>query len=156
MPFALGAYVLDEDGEGIRRYPYTTNLTVNPETYAFINNASFQEAHSRGEVWATILWEVYWSVVDTYGFVNDYYFGNGGNNQIVKNVIDGMKLQPCYPNFVTARDAILTADKVNHGGRNVCRMWKAFAKRGVGVNAVPGAQTGVTRVVEDFQIPPEC
>jgi hypothetical protein len=33
-------------------------------------------------------------------------------------VIDGLKLQPCNPHFVDARDAILAADLVNYEGAN--------------------------------------
>lgn len=44
--------------------------------------------------------------------------------------------QPCLPNFVQARDAILDADKNLTQGSNKCEIWKAFAKRGLGVGAV--------------------
>ena len=70
----------------------------------------------------------------------------------IQDVIDGMKLQPCNPNFLQARDAILLADENNYAGRNVCRWWRGFAKRGMGVLAT---STG-TRVTEDFSVPTEC
>lgn len=43
--------------------------------------------------------------------------------------------QPCNPNFVQARDAILDADKALTGGKNQCELWTAFAKRGLGSGA---------------------
>ena len=69
-----------------------------------------------------------------------------------QDVVDGMKLQPCNPNFLEARDAILLADENNYGGRNVCNWWRAFAKRGMGVEAT----STTTRVTEDFTVPAEC
>lgn len=44
--------------------------------------------------------------------------------------------QPCNPNFVQARDAILDADRALTGGVNACAIWTAFAKRGLGSGAV--------------------
>lgn len=43
--------------------------------------------------------------------------------------------QPCNPNFIQARDAILDADKALTGGENACEIWKGFAKRGLGDGA---------------------
>lgn len=43
--------------------------------------------------------------------------------------------QPCNPNFVQARDAILDADTALTGGENQCEIWTAFAKRGLGAGA---------------------
>lgn len=44
--------------------------------------------------------------------------------------------QPCSPNFIQARDAILDADTALTGGDNQCELWTAFAKRGLGSDAV--------------------
>jgi extracellular elastinolytic metalloproteinase len=52
-----------------------------------------------------------------------------------------MRSQPCNPNFVQARDAILSADVALTGGVNKCEIWTAFAKRGLG----SGATFGTTR-----------
>jgi len=152
--FPMGDYSANVPG-GIRKYPYTTDMKIDPETYAYVNQAAYSGVHAKGEVWCGILWEVYWNFVDTYGFDPDLYLGEGGNNKILQNVVDGMKLQPCNPNFVDARDAIFQADKANYGGNsNWCLMWTAFAKRGLGVNAV-GGRNG-SPVKEDFSIPVEC
>jgi extracellular elastinolytic metalloproteinase len=37
-----------------------------------------------------------------------------------------------------ARDAIIDADKALTGGDNVCELWTAFAKRGLGEGAERG------------------
>ncbi|KAJ3196125.1 Fungalysin/Thermolysin Extracellular metalloproteinase 5, partial [Dinochytrium kinnereticum] len=59
-----------------------------------------------------------------------------------------MKLQPCNPTVLAARDAILQADKVLHAGKYVCEIWKGFAKRGLGVNATYG--------VDNFELGDGC
>jgi extracellular elastinolytic metalloproteinase len=53
---------------------------------------------------------------------------------------EGMKAdtcdrQPCSPNFVQARDAIIDADTALTKGANKCEIWKGFAKRGLGTGA---------------------
>jgi len=152
--FPMGAYSANNP-IGIRRFPYSTDFKINPETYGFINGGNYTGVHAKGEVWCGILWEVYWNLVDVYGFSPNVYIGDGGNNKILQLVIDGMKLQPCNPNFVDARNAILLADETNYAGENGCLLWKGFAKRGLGVNAV-GGRTGALQVKEDFTVPNHC
>jgi len=72
---------------------------------------------------------------------------------VLQDVVDGMKLQPCRPSFLDARDAILLADEVNYDGQHVCEWWQAFAKRGMGEGAVSDAINGAT---ESFTVPPQC
>jgi extracellular elastinolytic metalloproteinase len=155
----IGNYVSfqDETGPGIRNFPYTTDLIANPQTYAGIGSTNIP--HGVGEIWMDMVWEVYWELVLKYGFDNDLYNGTGGNNLTIRLVVDGMKLQPCLPDFVEARDAILLADMNDTGGANQCEIWRGFAKRGLGVNADAGALgggTGVGDETEDFTIPAGC
>lgn len=42
-----------------------------------------------------------------------------------------MKLQPCRPTILQARDAIFQADEQLTGGENSCVLWKGFADRGL-------------------------
>lgn len=155
----VGNYVLflPETGAGIRNFVYTTDLEVNPQTYGDIGNTN--APHGVGEIWMSMLWEVYWNLVDKLGFDPDLYFGTGGNNLPIQLVMDGMKLQPCLPDFVEARDAILLADQVNNGGANQCEIWEGFAKRGLGHNAYPGSPLGVPSAgneIEAFDLPAFC
>jgi len=113
----------------------------------------------KGEVWAVILYEVYWNLVDKNGFDPDWYnvSSTGGNVKMIQLVIDGMKLQPCLPNFVNARDAIIQADEVNYDGANFCELWKGFAKRGLGIHAVAGEPDYLPwNEVESFEFPQQC
>ncbi|KAI1501347.1 Fungalysin metallopeptidase-domain-containing protein [Biscogniauxia marginata] len=138
--YALGAWVYN-DPEGIRLYKYSTNLTVNPYQYVTLN--TYNEVHDIGEVWATILYEVLWNLIDKHGLNPDAkptFDSNGvptdGKFLTMKLVVDAMALQPCNPNFVSGRDAIIDADTALTGGENVCELWTAFAKRGLGEGAV--------------------
>ncbi len=142
---------------GIRNFPYTTDLVANPQTYSSI--AATNVPHGVGEVWMDMVWEMYWELVNKHGFDPDFYNGAGGNNLTIQLVVDGMKLQPCLPDFVEARDAILMADVVNNASANQCEIWRAFAKRGLGVNATAGPAAGAPNVgdeAEDFTIPGTC
>ena len=49
--------------------------------------------------------------------------------------IDSLALQPCNPTFLTARNAWIQADANRYAGANKCTLWKAFASKGLGVNA---------------------
>ncbi|KAJ4323555.1 hypothetical protein N0V84_004296 [Fusarium piperis] len=139
---------------GIRAYPYSTSLTTNPYTYRSVNSLS--GVHAIGTYWATALYEVLWNLIDKHG-KNDNdvptFDSNGvptdGKYLSLKLVIDGMALQPCNPNMVQARDAILDADKALTGGDNQCELWTAFAKRGLGT----GARYSSSSRTESFVLP---
>ncbi|CCA71540.1 related to extracellular elastinolytic metalloproteinase precursor [Serendipita indica DSM 11827] len=81
-----------------------------------------------------------------------------GNSLMVQLVFDGMKLQPCRPGFIEARNAIIQADEILTGGENHCLLWKAFASRGLGKDASVVGRTpwggGVRR--DGFQVPTKC
>ncbi|KAI1333638.1 Fungalysin metallopeptidase-domain-containing protein [Xylariaceae sp. FL0016] len=138
--YSLGAWVYNNP-DGIRSYLYSTDLDVNPYMYTTVNTQN--EVHAIGEVWATMLYEVMWNLIDKHGLSvaqKPTFDSNGvptdGKFLTMKLVMDGMALQPCNPNFVEARDAILDADVALTGGDNACEIWTAFAKRGLGVDAV--------------------
>lgn len=163
-PRAIGNWMMgtQADGPGVRRYPYTTDMSVNPYTYDSIKDAAINPntgrvvPHDVGEVWATMLWDVYWRLVERYGYDADLINGDGGNRLALQLVIDGLKLQPCNPNFTDARDAILAADVANNQGANQCLVWEAFARRGLGYSADAGLNTSYTDGSEAFDLPPLC
>lgn len=152
----IGTYAIKENitGTGIRTYPYTTDMNVNPHTYdAIIQEA---EAHGVGSVWCVMLWDMYWDFVDAYGLDLDPIHGTGGNNMAIQLVMDGLKYQPGEPSFTDARDAILKADSINNGGVNNCLIWKAFARRGLGVNAQANNPDSWSDGKEGFEVPKSC
>lgn len=152
----VGTYVLGQttSGNGIRPFPYSTDMGINPHTYSDISGVSIP--HGVGSVWCAMLWEMTWMLIDEYGFDSDLYDGTGGNNMAMDLVMMGLKLQPCNPGFVDGRDAILAADQVLYGGANQCLIWKAFAKRGLGVSADQGSSGTVADGAEAFDLPQSC
>ncbi|MCB1606026.1 MAG: M36 family metallopeptidase, partial [Xanthomonadales bacterium] len=155
-PRFLATYAQFQDratGPGFRNFPFSPDPAVNPQTYADV--ATTNAPHGVGEIWVGALWNVYWNLVDQYGFDPDLYSGTGGNNLLIQLVIDGMKLQPCSPTMVNARDAILLADQPNNGGANQCAIWNGFAAKGLGLNAIGGAFARGDET-EDFAVPVAC
>lgn len=155
----IGTFAIGEPitGGGIRPYPYSTNLAINPLTFEDSNTLSVP--HGVGSVWATMLWDLTWAYVNKYGFSSNIFTGNGGNNKVIQLVLDAMKIQPCNPSFVEARDAIIAADQATTGGADFCMIWSVFAARGLGVNASSGLNDSASDQTEDFTTPvagPNC
>ncbi len=152
----VGTYALGQatNGTGIRAYPYSTDMAIDPRTYDSIKSAAIP--HGVGSVWAAMVWEMTWGLINQHGFDPNLISGSGGNNIALQLVVDGLKLQPCSPGFVDARNAILQADQVNNGGANQCTIWNAFAKRGLGYSATQGSTSSSTDGVQAFDIPPAC
>ncbi|HET6745541.1 MAG TPA: M36 family metallopeptidase [Candidatus Limnocylindria bacterium] len=159
----IGTYVVFQPGTGagIRPTPYSTNMTTNPATYQMVidtNGVTLSIPHGVGYVWASMVWEVYWNLVDEYGFNPDIYdsWDTGGNNLALQLMIDGMKFQPCNPGFVSGRNAILEADLALTGGENQCLIWEGFAKRGLGFSAEQRSSKKTADGTAAFDLPPEC
>ena len=142
------------DGGGIRPFPYSRNMSVNPVTYDDIQQLSIP--HGIGSVWCSILWDLYWDMIDVYGYNADLINGNGGNNKTIQLVMDGMRLQVCSPGFIDGRDAILQADELNFAGANRCLIWKTFARRGLGYSADQGSSESAFDGTSAFDNPPFC
>ncbi len=151
----IGTYVLAEgtDGGGIRPAKYSTDFAVNDYTYGDIDNSEISVPHGVGFIWCTMLNDLTWALIDKYGYDEDIANGNGGNNIALQLVTDGLKLQPCSPTFVEMRDAILMADQINNNGENLCLLWEAFARRGLGFSAESGTNARGDEV-EAFDMPP--
>lgn len=152
----VGTFALREptDGVGIRRYPYSVDMSINPLTYGDV--AGNTEVHALGEVWAAMIWDLYWAFVDEYGWDPDLYNGTGGNNMAMRLVFEGMKNQPCSPGFLDGRDAIIAADEALYGGANKCLIWEVFARRGAGYSAVQGSSDNAADQTESFDVLPVC
>lgn len=154
----VGTYVTNEpnNGGGIRPAPYSTDFAINDYTYGNTNSNALSQPHGIGFVWATILWDLNWALIDEYGFDPNIKTGTGGNNKAMNLVIEGLKLTACGPGFVDGRDGILAADQVLYGGANKCLIWNVFAKRGVGFSADQGDPDDRNDQVEAFDLPVEC
>ena len=170
-PRPMGNYVLGQtaSGGGIRRFPYSFDLNIDPLTFADFNGGfPNNEVHNAGEIWASALWDMNWLLINGFttpdcdgntspglGFDPDLYNGTGGNNVAMQLVMDGLKLQPANPTFTQARDAILQADIVNFGGANQRAITTAFARRGLGFSANAGFDADSTFIFPAFDTGPE-
>lgn len=142
---------------GVDGFPYSTDMTLNPETYASVaESGRLPGVHGVGYVWAEMLWEMTWNLIDNYGFDPNLYTGTGGNNIALHLVTEGLKMTPCTPGFVDGRNAILAADTALYGGQYSCLIWESFAKRGLGVSASQGSSSSRLDGVEAFDLPPSC
>jgi len=168
----IGTYVSYQPvtGPGIRPFRYSTDMSINPQTYGDLTEGALSVPHGVGTVWATATWDMYWALVrgvpelslPGLGWEPDVYqFDSGkGNTVALQLVMDGLKLGGCNPSMLESRDAILLADQQNNGGANQCHVWWAFARRGMGVNALSEsgdlANTPGLAVTENFDMPVEC
>jgi len=151
--FAAGEPV---DGNGIRPVPYDTSFSVNSFTYSDLPNQNVSVPHGVGFIWCTMLWDMTWLLIDEFGFDPDLMNGSGGNNVALELVTEALKLQPCQPGFVDGRDAILLADQLLYDGIHECLIWRAFAKRGLGVSASQGSTDDRSDGTAAFDVPPGC
>jgi hypothetical protein len=151
---------------GIRRVPYSTELTRDPLTLKHVTNgvplvgapvrvgndgANNAEVHATGEVWATMLWEAYAALLrDTLGTSPRLTFAEA-QQRMKEYMVASLKITPVAPTFLEARDAVLAAafarDKVDYQ-----EFWQAFAKRGAGLDAIAAERYSASNagVTEDF------
>jgi extracellular elastinolytic metalloproteinase len=133
-------------------------MKKNPLTFKHIGNnvvlpvgppispspAGNNEVHNAGEVWCTMLWEVFVNLVAKHGHAV-------GEKRMLAYVIGGLKLTPIRPTFTQARDAIIAAVSALDPG-DTQEVKAGFAKRGMGSGAVspPSNSTSLAGVVESF------
>jgi large repetitive protein len=131
---------------GIRRVPYSTDLTKNPLTFKHVANGApitgsapvlfdadggfNSEVHNAGEVWATMLWECYAALLN-----DPRYTFELAQDRWKTYLVAAYKLTPASPTFLEARDALLAAAKATDEADHQL-FWKAFAKRGAGAGAI--------------------
>ncbi len=154
---------------GIRRYPYSTNLGVNPLTFRDIDvstasthpgipinptvTSSGNAVHRQGEIWCGMLWDLRAALLRKYAPTNAADYTNV-NRRILGYVTRGLQLSPPNPSFLQARDAILLAIQNTSGfASDTNQAWAAFARRGLGVGAVCPDSSITTGVVESYVTP---
>ncbi|HEY8847893.1 MAG TPA: M36 family metallopeptidase, partial [Thermoanaerobaculia bacterium] len=176
--YAVGTYVTGGGANGprpnggsyfgIRRVPYSTDMKRDPLTLRHVGNGasisgaptSFgadgtnnSEVHNSGEIWATMLWECYASLLrDTLGASPRLTFGEA-QQRMKEYLVASLRATPVNPTILEARDALLAVafarDKTDYQ-----EFWKAFAKRGAGVNAAAPERFSTANLgaTEDFSL----
>jgi hypothetical protein len=133
----IGAYVTGNNTLGIRR----ASMANSPFTYANIKDGTMTEVHDAGEVWAATLFDARKAV---------------GAAIIEQLVVSGMKLTPCNPTMLQARDAIIQADVNINGGANRCALFTAFAGRQMGTGASSATHNTTSGIVLSTAVPADC
>ncbi|KAH6599928.1 hypothetical protein BASA50_002669 [Batrachochytrium salamandrivorans] len=125
------AEYIKENPKGVRRYPYTTNMRINPLKYQ--DSIGEKDIHNLGTIWASLLFEVYWSLVNAYGFSANLHDATQkkGNIIFLQLFVGTLMIQPCNPTFDSAHDAMLAADDAYYGGIHKHLIRQGFAKRGL-------------------------
>jgi len=161
--YAASTYVSGDFYFGIRRYPYSTDMTKNPLTFQHIENGvplpvgppvgfgssgdNNAEVHASGEFWCVCLWECYAALLND----SDYTFAEA-QSLMRDYVVAGLKMNPVDSTFTEARDAMLAAAIAGGDPDHFDLFAAAFAKRGLGVDAVSPARysNNHSGVVESF------
>jgi extracellular elastinolytic metalloproteinase len=133
----VGAYVTGNATRGIRQ----AAMNASPFTYANIKDGTMTQVHNAGEIWAATLFDIRKVI---------------GAAKIEQLVVTGMKLTPCNPTMLQARDAIIQADVNLNAGANRCALFTAFAGRQMGTGASSANHNSTSTIVLSTAVPPDC
>ncbi|KAJ1336591.1 hypothetical protein BSLG_010848 [Batrachochytrium salamandrivorans] len=105
-------------------------FTAKPEDTHAVGE---KDPYRLGEIWATMLWEVYWNFVEEYGFSANLHDATQeqGNIIFLQLFVGTLMIQPCNPTFESAYDAMLVADDVYYDGIHEHLIRQGFFKRGL-------------------------
>jgi hypothetical protein len=133
---------------GVRRFPYSADLRLNPTTLRHIGysndlpaskppfdwkwrSLANPQSHSAGEVWASALWQCASNILadetrSTFEM---------RKRRILAHLVAGLKMFPTDADFIEARNAVLFATRASDvTDYELCR--RGFAKRGFGAGAL--------------------
>jgi hypothetical protein len=170
--YGNGAYAADGLADsgyyGIRRFPYSTDMTKSPLTFRHITageplptvapmNArpgGNSGVHNAGEIWAAMLWEAYMALRADGGDPPRLTFAEA-RRRMADYVVLGLQLAPPDSTYTESRDALLAAAWASDP-LDAAVMAAAFAKRGAGTCAVAPDRESTTfaGVVESFTVNP--
>lgn len=150
---------------GVRRFPYSASLAINPLTFAHISAEhplpdgfepfdwklrSFtpHEIHSAGEVWASALWQCARNILAARA---DREFART-HRQILAYLVAALKLLPLDATFTEARDAMLLSVRAGDPA-DYLRCRAGFAERGLGAGAQSPSRDSIELlgVVQNFE-----
>ncbi|HEY3353630.1 MAG TPA: M36 family metallopeptidase [Polyangia bacterium] len=172
--FALSTYASKAMGDsgyfGIRRAPYSVDMTKNAFTFRHISDlealpvgvpmqdsgAPNSESHNAGEIWAEMLFEAYVALLkQSQGPAPSRTFEET-RRTMSDYVVAGLKLTPADASFTEARDAILAAAAARSPA-DVDALAAAFARRGAGSCAESPARDSwdFAGVVESYEVKPQ-
>lgn len=167
--YAIGAYSAEVMGDsayyGVRRSPYSRDLARNgfqfqhiaddeplpTQTYLRDNELANSELHNAGEVWASMLFEAYQSLLDdTRGNTPRIATFEEARRRMATYVVEAMLMAPDNVTFTEQRDLMLMA-AMQRDPADMRALAQGFARRGAGTCAVspPPESRTFTEVVQD-------
>jgi hypothetical protein len=150
--YAAAAYSVSDPGTdayyyGIRRYPYSSDLSKNPLTFKHIqrgvplpmqpppafgqDGGNNPEVHNTGEVWGSMLWDCYTALLRD----SARYTFDQATRRMRQYLVAGLKMTPSAPTILEARDALLSVIYAAEP-KDFALCYQAFTRRGAG----PGAR----------------
>ncbi len=180
--YAFGAHVGEGIGpdtayHGVRRLPYSVDLSKNPLTFKHITqgealpaspapylvyvqglwgDASYNNRpHNAGEIWASMLFEALVAMLKETQGPNPPRTFDEAKRAMSDYVVAGLQMAPSDPTFSEQRDALLAVAAASNKD-DMLTIAKAFAKRGAGTCAIspPRGSSTLAGVVEDFEVRP--
>lgn len=152
---------------GIRRVPYSNNLSYNaltfgmvadgtalPSTHPFNDNGNpNSQIHNSGEIWSTILWEGYTRLLEQASGPTPTATFADVRRRMADYIVAGMMLAPADPTFSEQLNGILNAAYVQNPD-DYAALQRAYADRGFGSCAESPTRfsTNFVGAVEDFQL----
>jgi len=133
----IGAYVTGNPTVGVRQ----ASMASSPFSYGDVQSRFLADVHDAGELWAATLWDIRNAL------------GQATSEQLI---VAAMKLTPCNPSMLDGRDAIIQADANLTGGSNLCKLWTAFAGRGMGSGASSPSDRATTSILTSTALPSDC
>jgi len=126
---------------GIRRYPYSIDRAINPLRFRHLQaleplpanpaphgGGPNNEVHNGGEIWASMLWDVYVALLDAHGY-------DVARRRMSDIIVHGLAMAPFDATYTETRDALLTAISIEFP-EDLERAAIAFAGRGAGSCAI--------------------
>lgn len=149
---------------GIRRVPYSVDFAKDHLTFGMIENGvpipttipvqrnwdgnSNSQVHRTGEVWATMLWECYVTLLRDPNLTFEQ-----AQTRMGQYLVASLAATPMNPTVIEARNAVLAVAYANDPA-DFDRFYRAFARRGAGLGAEAPPRTSTNHVptIESFAI----
>jgi MYXO-CTERM domain-containing protein len=167
--YATAGFPDDPAYFGIRRYPYSADFQKNPLTFRHIQSGEplpqtapvapsglfndNAEVHAAGEIWASMLFEGYVSLLQQTKLATPPYTFEQARRRMADYVQAALVLAPPEPSYLEQRDALLAAAYAADES-DFQLLAEAFARRGAGTCAVapPKESQDFNGVVESFEL----
>jgi extracellular elastinolytic metalloproteinase len=155
-PRPIATYGLGQPvfGRGLREEPYSLDPRVNSSHHERHGDCLEVFTHCQGQVFAQLLWGIYWDLVTEWGFSLDLAVEGGtGNQRMLSYMVDALKSTRCEPEFVDAAEGLRTATRFPPVDR--CIVLRRLGRFGLGTDVV-GRTSTFNPPANGHGVPTEC